>query len=329
MHYNEAKGWLVGDLNKGMKAMFVMMNGARLYVGMQGLGISEIAYQSALFYAKERLQGKKIDSKNLADPIIVHPEIRKNLLHMKSLNEGIRALSLWVGTQFDIVKLADNKNDRVNAENIIALMTPILKSFSTDTGCESANLALQIYGGHGYIKDHGIEQLTRDARITPIYEGTNGIQALDLVGRKMNYNDGEIINTFFSLIDGFLIELSSNQDNDFQLLINRFVKSYDELVIVTNYLKSIDNDEINGSAVEYLNMFSYVSVGYIWLKILNIAIEKNNYKKSEFFNSKITTGKYYFNKILPKTSFLKEHILSGASIYNEYKDDYFESGFKT
>ena len=328
MHYNNAKGWLVGELNKGMKAMFIMMNGARLFVGIQGLGISEIAYQSALSYAKERLQGKKIDSKNVADPIIVHPEIRKNLLHMKSLNEGIRALSLWVGSQFDIIKLTDNKNDRVNSENIIALMTPVLKSFSADTGCESANLALQIYGGHGYIKDHGIEQLVRDARITPIYEGTNGIQALDLVGRKMNYNDGEIINTFFSLINSYLNKLSSNQDKDFQVIIDKFTKSYDELVVVTNHLKSISNNEVNSSAVEYLNMFSYISIGYAWLRILDISIEKNNSKKSNFYNSKITTGKYYFNKILPKTSFLKDNILNGATLYNNYKDDYFESGFK-
>ena len=329
MHYNGAKGWLVGDLNKGMKAMFVMMNGARLFVGIQGLGISEIAYQSALSYAKERLQGKKVNSKNSADPIIVHPEIRKNLLQMKSLNEGIRALTLWVGSQFDIIKLADNMNDRINAENIIALMTPILKSFSTDIGCESANLALQIFGGHGYIKDHGIEQLNRDVRITPIYEGTNGIQALDLVGRKMNFNDGEIINTFFLLINDFIKKLSSNQDKDFQDIINQFMKSYDELIIVTNHLKSIDNNDINGIAVEYLEMFSYVSVGYAWLRILNIAIEKNNHKKSKFFKSKISTGKYYFYKILPKTTFLMDRILSGASSYNDYNDDYFEEGFNS
>ena len=204
MHYNEAKGWLVGELNKGMKAMFIMMNGARLFVGVQGLGISEIAYQSALYYAKERLQGKATDSKNIADPIIVHPEIRKNLLHMKSLNEGIRALMMWVGSQFDIIKSSDDNKVKNNAENIIALMTPILKSFATDVGCESANLALQIYGGHGYIKDHGMEQLVRDARIAPIYEGTNGIQALDLVSRKMQMNDGEIIENFFSIINNYL-----------------------------------------------------------------------------------------------------------------------------
>ena len=328
MHYNEAKGWLVGELNKGMKAMFIMMNGARLFVGVQGLGISEIAYQSALHYAKERLQGKATDSKNIADPIITHPEIRKNLLHMKSLNEGIRALMMWVGSQFDIIKSSDDNKVKNNAENIIALMTPILKSFATDVGCESANLALQIYGGHGYIKDHGMEQLVRDARIAPIYEGTNGIQALDLVGRKMQRNDGEIIENFFSIINNYLNNLST--DKKLETIVKQFKKSFDELVFIANHLRSFNKNkinEINGTAVEFLQMFSYVSIGYIWLKLLIISIEKNNDNSNEFLKSKIATGKYYFNKVLPQTSFLKDHILSGASNYNDYKDEYFDSGF--
>ena len=328
MHYNEAKCWLVGELNKGMKAMFIMMNGARLFVGVQGLGISEIAYQSALYYAKERLQGKATDSKNIADPIITHPEIRKNLLHMKSLNEGIRALMMWVGSQFDIIKSSDDNKVKNNAENIIALMTPILKSFATDFGCESANLALQIYGGHGYIKDHGMEQLVRDARIAPIYEGTNGIQALDLVGRKMQRNDGEIIENFFSIINNYLNNLST--DKKLETIVKQFKKSFDELVFIANHLRSFNKNkinEINGTAVEFLQMFSYVSIGYIWLKLLMISIEKNNDNSNEFLKSKIATGKYYFNKVLPQTSFLKDHILSGASNYNDYKDEYFDSGF--
>jgi len=328
MHYNEAKGWLVGELNKGMKAMFIMMNGARLFVGVQGLGISEIAYQSALHYAKERLQGKATDSKNIADPIITHPEIRKNLLHMKSLNEGIRALMMWVGSQFDIIKSSDDNKVKNNSENIIALMTPILKSFATDVGCESANLALQIYGGHGYIKDHGMEQLVRDARIAPIYEGTNGIQALDLVGRKMQRNDGEIIENFFSIINNYLNNLST--DKKLETIVKQFKKSFDELVFIANHLRSFNKNkinEINGTAVEFLQMFSYVSIGYIWLKLLIISIEKNNDNSNEFLKSKIATGKYYFNKVLPQTSFLKDHILSGASNYNDYKDEYFDSGF--
>jgi len=328
MHYNEAKSWLVGELNKGMKAMFIMMNGARLFVGVQGLGISEIAYQSALYYAKERLQGKATDSKNIADPIIAHPEIRKNLLHMKSLNEGIRALMMWVGSQFDIIKSSDDNKVKNNSENIIALMTPILKSFATDVGCESANLALQIYGGHGYIKDHGMEQLVRDARIAPIYEGTNGIQALDLVGRKMQRNDGEIIENFFSIINNYLNNLST--DKKLETIVKQFKKSFDELVFIANHLRSFNKNkinEINGTAVEFLQMFSYVSIGYIWLKLLIISIEKNNDNSNEFLKSKIATGKYYFNKVLPQTSFLKDHILSGASNYNDYKDEYFDSGF--
>ena len=331
MHYNDAKGWLVGDLHKGMKAMFIMMNSARLFVGIQGLGLSEVSYQSALFYSKERQQGKKLNSKNTADPIIVHPEIRKNLLYMKSMNEGIRALTLWVGSQFDIVKATNDLDIKINAENIIALMTPILKSFSTDVGCESSNISLQIYGGHGYIKDHGMEQLTRDARITPIYEGTNGIQALDLVSRKLNYNNGEIIESFFSLIDNFLKDLPSNNEADFQDIIDKYLDSYKELVNVVNYLKSIEInkiDEINGVAVEFLNMFSYVAIGYAWLKILNIAIQENKDNKTDFLTSKIVTGKFFFKKILPKIYYLKTHILSGASCYNDYKDIYFDSGFK-
>jgi len=328
MHYNEAKSWLVGELNKGMQAMFIMMNGARLFVGVQGLGISEIAYQSALYYAKERLQGKVTDSKNIADPIITHPEIRKNLLHMKSLNEGIRALMMWVGSQFDIIKSSDDNKVKKNAENSIAVMTPILKSFATDVGCESANLALQIYGVHGYIKDHGMEQLVRDARIAPIYEGTNGIQALDLVGRKMQRNDGEIIENFFSIINNYLDNLST--DKKLKTIVKQFKKSFDELVFIANHLRSFNKNktnEINGTAVEFLQMFSYVSIGYIWLKLLIISIEKNNDNSNEFLKSKIATGKYYFNKVLPQTSFLKDHILSGASNYNDYKDEYFDSGF--
>ena len=201
MHYNEAKGWLVGNLHKGMNAMFIMMNGARLMVGVQGLGIAEIAYQSALYYANERLQGRSLKGSKypdkLADPIIVHPEIRKNLLKIKTLTEGLRGLMVWTGLQVDIAKLEEDKFKKQKAEDWVALLTPILKSFSTDLGLEAANIALQIYGGHGYIKDHGIEQLVRDSRIAPIYEGTNGIQALDLVGRKMPMHTGRLLKSFF------------------------------------------------------------------------------------------------------------------------------------
>ena len=328
MHYNDAKGWLVGDINKGMKAMFIMMNGARLFVGIQGLGISEIAYQSALNYSKERLQGRSQNSKNTADPILVHPEIRKNLLHIKCLNEGIRALMLWVGYQFDLINYSDDKKIVQKAENIISLMTPILKSFSSDVGCNSSNTAVQIYGGHGYIKDHGIEQFVRDSRIAPIYEGTNGIQALDLIGRKFNMDNGILLDNFFSLINDYLKNLSKNKKLiDF---VNKFNNSFEDLINVTEHIKSIDKvnlNEINGPAVEYLELISYVSIGFVWLQMMEISFEKNIENESDFFKSKIATGSYYFNKILPKTSFLKDNIISGATNYNEYNDKFFETGF--
>ena len=247
---------------------------------------------------------------------------------MKCLNEGIRALMLWVGSQFDIIKSSKDQKEKNNSENIIALMTPILKSFSTDVGCESANTAIQIYGGHGYIKDHGIEQLLRDARITTIYEGTNGIQALDLVGRKMQINNGALYDEFFNQIHNYINELSTNKDLKNHLEI--FKNSFEDLRIATNYLRSIDiknSNNINGPAVEFLQLFSYISIGYIWLKLLDISFKKNELNKSEFFKSKISTGTYYFNKILPKTSFLKDDILSGASEYNDYKDSFYDSGF--
>ena len=328
MHYNGASGWLIGELHKGMKAMFVMMNGARLFVGIQGLGISEVAYQSALYYSKERLQGKSIDSKNIADPIIMHSEIRKNLLHMKSLNEGIRALMIWVGTQFDIIDLTKDEKIKNNAENIIALMTPILKSFATDFGCESANRAVQIYGGHGYIKDHGMEQLIRDSRITPIYEGTNGIQALDLIGRKMNIKDGEIINNFFTLVREYLNKISPN--TELEIFVFQFKKSFEELVFVKKYIESIDNkntNETDGIATEFLQIFSYVSIGFMWLKLLDVSFKKNKTTPNEFYDAKIATGSYFFKKIIPNTSHLKEQILIGASNHNDYKEKYFDSGF--
>ena len=329
MHFNDSTGWLVGDLNKGMKAMFIMMNGARIFVGSQGLGISEAAYQSALYYTKERLQGKSPDSKNIADPIIVHPEIRKNLLQMKSLNEGIRALMLWTGYHFDLASSSNDKKTISDCDNIVSLMTPILKSFATDIGCFSSNLALQIYGGHGYIKDHGMEQFVRDARIAPIYEGTNGIQALDLIGRKMEINEGALIKNFFKVIEDYLLNISNNKD--IQKEITQFKQSFKDLIDITDLFQSFDKDkasEKNGAAVEYLEIFSYIAVGFMWLKILEISYDKISINKSDFFESKIETGIYYFQKIIPKTKFLKENILSGASNYINYKDKFFDVGFK-
>jgi len=326
MHYEEAQGWLVGDLNKGMKAMFIMMNGARLFVGIQGIGLSETAYQSALHYSKERVQGKLSDSQNIADPIIVHPEIRKNLMFMKSLNDGIRGLMLKAGYAFDLIDSDQSKELSESSENLIALLTPILKSFATDKSMEITNHALQIYGGHGYITDHGMEQLVRDARITPIYEGTNGIQALDLIGRKFNIHNGLIINQYLDQINKFL---NNNQDNNrMHKFIKLFEPSYNDLKDCINFIKEIElsnSQEINAHALDFLNIFALVAVGFTWLQFIQISLSKTENNKDDFYFSKIQLGDFYLTKVIYETKKYKNNIYSSGKLYNEFEDKYFES----
>lgn len=327
MHYEDAKGWLVGDLNKGMKAMFIMMNGARLFVGIQGIGLSETAYQSALHYSKERAQGKLPNSKNIADPIIVHPEIRKNLMFMKSINDGIRGLMLKAGYAFDLIDSNQNKELNESSENLIALLTPILKSFATDKAMEITNHALQIYGGHGYITDHGMEQLVRDARITPIYEGTNGIQALDLIGRKFNIHNGLIINQYLEEINAFLDNTNGNEK--MQKFIKLFEYSYKDLKECIDFIKKIEItniQEINSHAVDFLNIFALVAVGFTWLQFINISLNKIDDNKDDFYLSKIQLGDFYLTKVIFETKKYKNNIYSSGILYNEFSDKYFESG---
>tara|TARA_Y100000590_G_scaffold269143_1_gene302245 strand:+ start:2827 stop:4629 length:1803 start_codon:yes stop_codon:yes gene_type:complete len=334
MKYDDAKAWLVGDLNKGMQAMFVMMNGARIFVGIQGLGISEISYQSALYYAKERLQGKGINknkgNNELADPIIVHPEIRKNLCKIKSLNEALRGLIIWTGLHIDISKNSKQIEERQFSDDIVCLMTPIIKSFASDIGCTSSNDALQMYGGHGYIKEHGIEQFVRDARIAPIYEGTNGIQALDLVTRKLQIDNGRLYKNFFKEIsqtDFYEIE----KNNDLKVYLDVFKKSFEDLKKTTSLIlnkNTNDPNELLGPAVDYLKMFALVSLGYTWVKFLLISIRKINESNNEFYNSKLASGKFFIEQILPETYSIKLKIESGSNSYNDYDDKFFDLGFK-
>jgi len=326
MHYEDAKGWLVGDLNKGMKAMFIMMNGARLFVGIQGIGLSETAYQSGLHYAKERVQGKSPESKNIADPIIVHPEIRKNLMFMKSVNDGIRGLMLKAGKAFDIIDSDQTSEISQDSENLIALLTPILKSFATDKALEITNNALQIYGGHGYITDHGMEQLVRDARILPIYEGTNGIQALDLIGRKFNIHEGQIINEYLSEIEEFLI---ANDDNQNMLkFIKLFKSSFIDLKDCVDLIKQIDiknTKEINSHAMDFLNIFALVAVGYTWLQFIKISQDKIKEKDDIFYLSKIQLGEFFMTKVIFETKKFKNNIYSSGNLYNKFSDNYFDT----
>ena len=324
MHYNEAKGWLVGDINKGMRAMFIMMNGARLFVGIQGLGLSETAYQSALYYSKERLQGKLSSSNQVADPIIVHPEIRKNLLYIKSINEAVRGLTLLAGNHFDNIENSSDDKEKKLSENFIALMTPIIKSYASDKSVENTNRAMQIYGGHGFITDHGMEQLVRDARITTIYEGTNGIQALDLIGRKLQTDNGALFNEFFTMIDNYQVNISNNQD--MKKYIDLFMPSYDSYKSIFEYIKSLsDENEINSHAVEFLNLSSLISLGYIWLQYIEISLAKLEKQDESFYKSKIETGNFFLTKLLGETQLLCQNIRSGGKYYNDYNDKYFET----
>ena len=326
MNYDNAKGWLVGELNKGMKAMFIMMNGARLFVGIQGLGLSEVAYQSALYYAKERLQGKAaIENPNKADQILVHPEIRKNLLYIKAVNEGIRGLMLYTGLKYDLANLSDDDKIVNHSNNFVALMTPILKSYASDISIETTYKSLQIYGGHGYIHDHGIEQFARDARITTIYEGTNGIQALDLIGRKMQMENGQLIINLFNEIDDYINKVNIKQE--MKKYINQFDIAYSDLKESYSHIKSLNkkgSNELNSHAVELLKLFALISIGYIWLKFIEISLDKQN---DDFYISKIETGKFFLTKFLTETEMLKKNILSGGHLYNDFKDNYFETSY--
>ena len=327
MHYEDAKGWLVGDLNKGMKAMFIMMNGARLFVGIQGIGLSETAFQSALHYSKERVQGKLPDSENVADPIIVHPEIRKNLMFMKSMNDGIRGLMLKAGHAFDIIESDQNEELTKSSDNLIALLTPILKSFATDKSMEITNQALQIYGGHGYITDHGMEQLVRDARITPIYEGTNGIQALDLIGRKFNIHNGLIINQYLDEINKFLED--NKDDKKLHKFIKLFNPSYNDLKESIKFIKEIplnSTQEINSHAVDLLNLFALVAVGFTWLEFIHVSITKTEDQDNDFYLAKIQLCEFYLTKVILETQKFKNNIISSGKLYNEFQDKYFEVG---
>ncbi len=330
LHFDEAKAWLVGKEHSGLKMMFTMMNGARLGVGLQGLGIGEVAYQSAAAYAKERRQGKSIkkgkESLESADAIIVHPDIRLMLLHAKALNEGARALAYETAIQIDISNKHENAVIRQNADEYVQLMTPIIKAFLTDNGSQTANLAVQIHGGHGYIREHGIEQFIRDARIAQIYEGTNGIQALDLVGRKLGMNTGRLLRHFFHPVASFLEENKTNED--LKDIIKPLSSSFNQLQQITLLIAQrglSDPEEAGAVATDYLRAFGLVAVGYMWLKMARIAIEKINDDNEDdlFYVDKLNTASFFMKRILPETAGLFLKIKAGKATVMSHRLDAF------
>jgi len=300
LNFDDAVGYMIGPKNKGLNSMFTMMNLERIVVGIQGLGISEIAYQNSLSYAKERKQGKANNSKssNGADFIIEHADIRKSLLNMKSIIEGERALCFWLSQQTEVSLNHQDEKVRQEASDLVSLMTPVVKTMFTDMGMEITSEAMQVYGGYGYTKDQGIEQLYRDNRITPIYEGTNSVQAADLVFRKLVNKNGDIINKYLDMI--------KNDCDTENKKIKPFAKELnDQIEILSNFTtwikEKIQNskDDASAACYDYLKALGFVSIAYAWIKVLEVSFKDYNNNKN-FYEDKIQTANFYFKRVLPR-----------------------------
>ena len=317
MNYDEATGYLVGEEHKGMRAMFTMMNEARLGVGLQGLSQAELAYQNALAYAKDRLQGRDITGvKNpdgLADPIIVHPDVRRNLMDQKCFSEGSRALILWGASIIDKA----NRNADTEAEGLIGLLTPVIKGFLTDKGFDMTIQAQQIYGGHGYIEEWGMSQFARDARIAMIYEGANGIQALDLVGRKLPQDQGKNMIAFFAILKTYITENQNKADDFDKIFLEPMKSATDDLESAVLYFmdKGIKNpNEALAGSYDFMHLFGYVCLGLMWCKIAQASYEAINFSSDhdDFHQSKISTGQYFMERQLPFTKLHLARIRAGS-----------------
>jgi alkylation response protein AidB-like acyl-CoA dehydrogenase len=319
LNFDEATGYMIGEKDKGLSAMFTMMNLERIVVGIQGLGISEIAYQNSLAYAKERKQGKTNNTKstNGADFIIEHADIRKSLLNMKSIIEGERALCFWLSQQTEVSLNHPDDKVRQEASDYVSLMTPVVKSLFTDLGMEITNDAMQIHGGYGYTKDQGIEQLYRDNRITPIYEGTNSVQAADLVFRKLSNKNGSIINKFLDLIKS---EINSNNEK-IKPFTTEFAHYLDILTKFSEWINEkakTEKDDVSAAANDFLKTLGFVSVAYAWIKVLQISFKDYSENKN-FYEDKINTAKFYFDKVLPRAEQHYKSAISGSSNIMNFK----------
>ncbi len=318
MLFEDSTGWLVGEKHKGLAAMFTMMNAERLSVGVQGLGVGEAAYQAAAWYAKDRLQGRALTGAKHpdkpADPIIVHPDVRRMLMTMRANNEGCRMLGAWVARALDAERHSEEPEAKQRASDFVALMTPIVKALFTDLGHETAQLAVQVYGGHGYIRESGVEQYARDARIAMIYEGANGIQALDLVGRKLGSNFGRLLKSFFHPVSAFI---EANKGNvQMKPMVDALEKAFGALQLSTATIAQRglkDPEEAGAAAAEYLRLFGLVAIGYCFARATMIAgmhVAMGSPDKA-FYDAKIKTATYFFEHILPQASALFLSIKAG------------------
>ncbi|MBM1191455.1 acyl-CoA dehydrogenase C-terminal domain-containing protein [Pseudomonas weihenstephanensis] len=311
MNFDGAHGWLIGEANKGLAAMFTMMNYERLSIGIQGIGCAETSYQNARTYARERLQSRaptgKVAPDKIADPIIVHPDVRRMLLSIKALTEGGRAFASYVGQQLDLAKYSTDAQEQQQASALVALLTPVAKAFFTDTGFDSCVLGQQVFGGHGYIREWGQEQLVRDVRIAQIYEGTNGIQALDLLGRKVIANEG------------VTLQLFTRQIRDFAALpgtpyANPLLEAVQRLEDVSDWLRTqatLNPNEMGAASVEYLHLFGYVAYAWLWARMADVA-QRAREAEPAFYDAKLATASFYFSRVLPRTLSLEQTIRAGS-----------------
>jgi len=329
LNYDGARGWLVGEENKGMRAMFTMMNEARLGVGLQGLSQSEAAYQNALAYAKDRIQGRSLtgpkEADKPADPLLVHPDVRRMLLNAKAFNEGARALLVWTALHGDLSHASDDAKAREFGDDMMALLTPVVKGYLTDRGFANAVEAQQVYGGHGYIEENGLSQYVRDARIAMIYEGANGVQALDLVGRKLAQNGGRGVFGFFKLIDDFVAVNMSAETEGF---MNALVAARKDLETATlwfmeNALQNPDN--AGAGSFDYLQLFGVTSIAFMWAMMAKTAAGKlaSGGADKGFYEAKLKTARYYFERVVPETATHLARIRVGAAPLMDFAADEF------
>jgi butyryl-CoA dehydrogenase len=325
MNFDAAKGWLVGEVNKGMHPMFKMMNTERLATGIQGLGIAETAYQNAAAYAQARLQGRSPNGAKQpgapADPLTVHPDIRRMLLTMRALTEGCRALSVWVAQQIDLAARSPDAVERKEAEALVALLTPVVKAFFTDCGFEVANLAMQVFGGHGYIREQGMEQLVRDARIGQIYEGTNGVQAMDLVGRKLPVADGTLIERFLQPLQDFLH--STAGDASFAEFATPLAAAGERLESAAKTLlkRADDNPAESGAgAADFLQLFGLTALAFMWARMAQIGLVQRDGEEALFYDAKVRTARFFMQRILPRSEAHFRAIEAGAECMMEFDD---------
>ena len=328
MSFEAATGWLLGEPHRGMRAMFTMMNDARLDVGLQGLAIAETAYQSAVAYARERLQGRALSGTKHADlpadPIILHPDVRRMLLTMRASSEGGRALAYWIGMSLDLAKRHPDRQARQNADDLIALMTPIIKAYFTDQGSACANLGVQIMGGHGYIREWGMEQLVRDVRITQLYEGANGIQALDLVGRKLGAHYGRLLRAFFHPVMAFIEQHQA--DPELAEFVLPLAKAYARLQQVTLHVAQQglrDPNEAGAASYDYLRLFALVALAYLWARMVQVAkarLAAGADGDAAFYEAKVKTARFFVTRMLPESGALFAQIMAGGRSLMDFED---------